>query len=221
MRFTRSRIIFFVVLIALSAVYIGGCRRAGAWLVKEDVPEHADALVLLMGNFPERVMEAVDLYNEGRAGRIIIVQEGMGPYYILESRGADILSTTEQAYNSAVALGIPEDSITILSGDARSTMNEAVIISEYLTVKPEIDTIILVSSPTHMRRASMIFRSAFKTKGLPVYTGCSPSKYSGFRPENWWRRKEDIQAVLSEFVKMGSFVVFEKRELKTGKEKNN
>ena len=63
-RFTRSKIIFFIILIALSAVYIGGCRRAGEWLVKEDVPPHADAMVLLMGSFPERVLQAADLYHE-------------------------------------------------------------------------------------------------------------------------------------------------------------
>ena len=50
MRLTRSKIIFFIILITLSAVYIGGCRRAGTWLVKEDVPGHADAMVLLMGS---------------------------------------------------------------------------------------------------------------------------------------------------------------------------
>lgn len=189
--------------------------------MKDDVPEDADAIVILMGNFPERVMEAVDLYSEGCASRIILVQEGMGPYKLLESRGADILSTTEQAHNSAVALGIPKDSITVLPGDARSTMNEAIIISDYLIGRPAIDTIILVSSPSHMRRASMIFRSAIKTKGLSVYIGCSPSKYSGFQTDKWWRRKEDIQAVLSEFVKIGSFLCIEKKELQASKSRTD
>jgi len=213
-RFTRLKIIFFMILFAISAICIVGCRRAGTWLVKEKVPEHADALVLLMGSFPERVLEAVDLYKKGRSGRMIIVQEGMGPYYILESRGADILSTTEQAHNSAVSLGIPEDSITVLPGDARSTINEAVIISEYLAGKPEIDTIILVSSPSHMRRASMIFKAALRDAENPVYIGCSPSNYSNFNADRWWRDKEGVQTVLSEFVKIGSFMMFEKKKLK-------
>ena len=83
----KSRIVFFLILIALSAVYIGGCRRAGKWLVKEDVPVHADAMVLLMGSFPERVLQAADLYHEGKAGRLMIVEESMGPYQRLEARG--------------------------------------------------------------------------------------------------------------------------------------
>lgn len=209
----QNRFFFFGVLLIIILLYVGGCRRTGSWLVKKDVPGHADALVILMGNFPERVLEAVDLYKNGSAERLIIVHESMGPYKILESRGADILSTTDQAYNSAIALGIPKDFITILPGDARSTLNEAAIISEYLADKPEIDTVILVSSPTHMRRASIIFTSAFKARGMPVYVGCSPSRYSGFQPEKWWRRKEDAQAVVSELVKIVSFQLFEKKQL--------
>ena len=74
----KSRLIFFFILIVLTVVYIDGCRRAGNWLVKEDVPEHADAMVLLMGSFPDRVMQAADLYNEGQADRLIIVHEEYG-----------------------------------------------------------------------------------------------------------------------------------------------
>lgn len=214
MSFTRARIVFFLLLIAISAVYIGGCRRAGKWLVKEDVPQHADAMVLLMGSFPERVLEASDLYREGKAGRMLIVYESMGPYRLLESRGAEIIRTTRQAYDAAVDLGVPADSITMLPGDARSTIDEALAVREYLRATPGIDTIILVSSPAHMRRSAMIFSVALRSLPEPVYVGCSPSSYSSFDPGRWWRRREDIQTVLSEFVKLGSFAVFEKRELR-------
>ena len=92
-RFTRPKIIFFILPVALCTVYVGGCRRAGTWLVKVDVPPHADAMALLMGSFPERVLEAADLYHEGKAGRMLIVNESMGPYRLLESRGAEIIRT--------------------------------------------------------------------------------------------------------------------------------
>ncbi len=210
----KPAIIYLLILIALCTAGIGGCRRAGDWLMKNDLPPHADAMVLLMGSFPERVIQAADLYRNGRADRLIIVHESMGSYRLLESLGADIITTTEQARNSAVALGIPADSITVLPGDARSTLTEAAVIRDYLKLNPGPDTLVLVSSPAHMRRASMIFKSAFRNLGMPVYIGCSPSTYSDFDPKHWWRRKEDIQTVLSEFIKIGSFVLFEKRELK-------
>jgi uncharacterized SAM-binding protein YcdF (DUF218 family) len=210
----KSRIFFFIILFVLIILYIGGCRRAGSWLVKEDVPAHADAMVLLMGGFPDRVLQAVDLYHEGKADKLLIVEESMGPFSTLELRGADIISNTEQARNSAIALGIPADSIAILPGDARSTQDEAIVVRDYLSRCTTVDTLLLVSSSAHMRRASMIFKAAVKNNDHPVYIGCSPSAYSDFNADRWWRDKEGIQSVLTEYVKMGSFVVFEKKKLR-------
>jgi uncharacterized SAM-binding protein YcdF (DUF218 family) len=213
MRFTCSKIIFFIILIALSALYTGGCRRAGTWLVKEDMPPHADAIVLLMGSFPERVLQAADLYNKGKADRLIIVRENMGGYRKLEERGVTIISTTRQAGDAAVSLGVPAASIVYLPGDARSTIDEALAIRDYLSGTNAIDTIILVSSPAHTRRAAMIFRAALRDMNHPVCVGCSPSSYSAYSPEKWWRRREDIQTVLSEYIKAAGFVLLEKRGL--------
>lgn len=209
-----SRIVFFIILTGLCVACISGCRRAGQWLVKEDVPNHADALVILMGNFPERVLEASDVYSKGLANNMIIVYESMGPYRVLESRGASIVRTTEQARDAAVALGVPADSIIMLPGDASSTLDEAIAVRDYLKLKPSVDTLILVSSPAHMRRAHMIFRASLHNSPQKILVGCSPSRYSDFNPGKWWRRKEDVQSVLSEYVKIISFVLFEHRQLK-------
>jgi uncharacterized SAM-binding protein YcdF (DUF218 family) len=209
----KSRIIFFILLLALAILYMGGCRRAGRWLVREDVPEHADAIVLLMGSFPDRVLQAVDLYKDGKSDRLLIVEESMGPFSTLESRGAEIISNTEQARNSVIALGIPAESITILPGEARDTKTEAIVVRNYLAGNVALDTLLLVSSPSHMRRASMIFEAAFRDSETPMYIGCSPSAYSSFNADRWWRDKEGVQAVLSEFVKIGSFMLFERRKM--------
>ena len=103
----KSRIIFVFILGLVAAVDIVSCRRAGIWLVKDDNPEHGDALVLLMGSIPDRVMKAADLYNAGTASRLIIVEESMGNYRELEERGVSIISNTTQAHNAAVRLGVP------------------------------------------------------------------------------------------------------------------
>ncbi|HBE42902.1 MAG TPA: hypothetical protein DDW27_17210 [Bacteroidales bacterium] len=210
----RSRAIFFGLLIVLTLLYIGGCRNVGVWLVREDVPSHADAIVLLMGTFPERVLQAVDLYHRGLADNMIIVYESMGPYQTLGARGASVKRTTEQARDAAVALGVPEARITMVPGDARSTLDEAIAVRDHLVNRSATDTLILVSSPAHMRRSYIIFRNVLGKKEHPVYIGCSPSVYSGFNPDKWWRRKEDVQAVLSEYVKICSFHLFEKKGLR-------
>lgn len=184
------------------------------WLVKDDHPEHGDALVLLMGSIPDRVMKAADLYNSGTATRMLVVQESMGDYKELEARGVNIISTTTQIYNAALRLGVPEDSIKVLPGDARSTLTEAMIIRDYLAGDKKTDTIILVTSPAHTRRSSMIFNTVFRKAELPVTVLCSPADSYGSDLKRWWREKEGIQAVLSEWVKVAAFVVVERWETK-------
>jgi len=208
--------VFLFVLITLSAIFVGGCRRTGGWLAKDDMPPHADAMILLMGSFPERVLQSVDLYHEGIADRLIIVYESMGAYQSLAERGATIIRTTEQTRDAAVALGVPDSCITILPGDARSTLDEALAVSDYLAVRPGLDTLILVSSPAHMRRAYMIFKTVLKRADLNTYVGCSPSEYSAFNPDRWWRRKEDIQSVFSEWIKILNFKIIEQGKALVG-----
>jgi len=208
----KSRLIFIFLLVVLFLTGVAGCRRAGEWLMKSDVPPHADAILVLMGSFPERVLQAADLYHEGKADHILIVYESMGPYQVLESRGADIIRTTEQARDAAIDLGVPADSITMLPGEARSTLDEAVAVSEFIKRNSDIDTLLLVSSPAHMRRAYMIFSRILRNTERPVYIGTSPSSYSSFNPDKWWRRKEDVQSVVSEMVKILSFLTIERRE---------
>jgi len=203
--------ILFIIII----LYVGSCYRAGVWLVKEDDElVHADVIVILMGSITDRALQAVDLYRQGLAGKLIIVQASIGAYKALEARGAHIISNTKYICDAIVALGIPSDSITILPGDATSTQMEAMIIREYLSTKPGIDTLLLVSSASHTRRASMIFKSAFRNAGMQVYVVCSPSTYTNFDAEKWWRSKEGIQTVLLEYLKIVNFVLFERRELK-------
>jgi len=209
----RRSTLFLVLLLILAITYIGGCRRAGAWLVKEDVPGHADAIILLMGNFPERVLQVYDTWESGQADRVIIVEESMGAFAALESRGASIMSNSEQAAGSLVAFGIPRDNIVLLPGNARSTLDEAYAVGKYLAGNSETDTLILVSSPAHMRRAHIIFKRTLRSMDKAVVIGCKPSSYSSFNGVKWWRRKEDIQTVFSEYIKIASFMLIEKHKL--------
>jgi uncharacterized SAM-binding protein YcdF (DUF218 family) len=92
-------------------------------------------------------------------------------------------------------------------------MTEAIIVRDYLATVASIDTLILVTSAQHTRRSSMIFRTALKDADHPVCVLCSPSAYTIFNPKYWWRGKEGIQTVLSEYVKIGNFLLLERRVL--------
>jgi len=213
----RSRLstsIILGILFLSAVVFIGSCRKAGLWLVKEDPTDRADAIVMLMGSISDRVLQVADLYEQKVSGKVIIARESMGADRRLEERGVRIISTSIQVNNALVKLGIPGDSILILPGAAVSTQMEAVIVRDFLANRPDIGSVLLVSSAPHMRRASMIFSAAFKPLEHPVEILCSPSSYTSFDAEKWWRHKEDIQHVVMEYLKIGSFILIERKNLR-------
>lgn len=201
-----------ILLILLLAV--GSCRKMGSWLKKEDPVAHADAMLILMGSFSDRVLHAADLYQEQVAGKIWIVEEGMTAYRTLEARGVSIVSNTQQARSALIDLGVPADSIVILPGDAGSTRMEAEITRDYLLTLSGIDTLLLVSSAEHTRRASLLLNAAFRSMEDAPVICCSPSRYSTFNAGKWWRDRDDIQDVIMEYLKLVNFYLIEKRDLK-------
>lgn len=210
----KNRFYIFGTFLILSVLYITGCRKAGLWLVKKDEIVHADAIVILMGSIADRLLQTVDLYEDGVSDRVIIVEGGLGAYKQLRERGADIINFTEQVRDAAIDLGIAKDDIIVLPGNAQSTHNEAMKVSDYIMENPGVDTLLLVSSAHHTRRAHMIFKTVFAHSTIPIYIECYPSSYSAFHPEKWWRSKDDIETVLLEYLKLMNFIMFERRELK-------
>ena len=166
-----------------------------------------------MGSVADRVLETADLYNQKISGRVIIVVESMGAYKALEARGVHLISGTVQVRNALCALGIPSDSITLLPKDAQSTQDEAITVRDYLSNQISIDTILLVSSAEHMRRATLLFEKAFKKKNLHVVVCADPSKYTSFRKKDWWKHKEEIQMVMGECIKLLNFWFFDIHKL--------
>ena len=208
----KSKIFIFGFIIVIFVACIGPCRRAGKWLVKNDKPEHADAMVILMGTVSERIREAADLYKQKVTGKILIVGPALrNDHY---DKGIQARNNSLESRYALIARGLPPDSIIILPGYVtRRTLTEALTVEEYLADKSGIDTLVLVSSSLHMQRASMIFESVFSSAGQHVVILCSPSKYTKFNPEKWWSTGKGIRIVLMEYLKMAIFILIDRWSL--------
>ncbi|MCK4880427.1 MAG: hypothetical protein KAS82_07200, partial [Bacteroidales bacterium] len=88
------------------------------------------------------------------------------------------------------------------------------ITRDYLVTQTGIDTLLLVSSAEHTRRAFKIFKAAFTPFEEPVALYCIPSSYSKFHAEKWWRHRNDMEEVFMEYLKLTNFYLFERRELR-------
>jgi len=125
-----------------------------------------------------------------------------------------VFTDIDRALRALGGLGIPADSIQILPGNASSTQMEAESVRNNLQSTTGVDTLVLVSSSTHTRRAFNIFKAAFKGMEEPPVLLSSPSAYTEFHAEKWWKDREDIQEVVLEYLKMVNFFLFEKRKLR-------
>lgn len=184
--------------------------HAGDYLVQADPPCKSDAIVVLMGSIPDRVLHAADMFNQGIASKIIIVEPEHGSWDKVIARGIQPTFGAAQFIEVAVQLGIPDSCITIIPGEAQSTKQEAQIISTWLKQNPGLKSLTLVSSNSHMFRSGLIFRKKFKKEGLNIRILLNPSPYSKHTDlTKWWTDREKIEVVVFEWLKICVFIVVE------------
>jgi len=183
---------------------------AGNFLVVEDSLEKADAIFVFGGSIPNRIIEAVDIYNQGFAPLIIISKypksEG---YKYLEERNISFPEGHNINRSIALSLGIPENRILITNIRAGSTLEELMLLNEYC-LDNNIKKIILVSTKSHTKRISKIFLdiAGDKIKGIVRYT-----KYDNYNPDKWWKDRHSLRQTLFEYQKLLYHLVVDKKKI--------
>jgi uncharacterized SAM-binding protein YcdF (DUF218 family) len=183
--------LFVLAMICAGLLYVGRgflLEKAGGYLYKKDDLKPADAIVVLAGEEKERVEYGAKLFKEGWARKNRIIMSG-GPA-VWKYSWASLMK------DQAESLGIPEKAI-LLEEKSRSTEENAIYTREIL-LKHGYKTIILVTSPYHSRRASVIFGRVLGS-GIKIIS--APSEESWFGFDQWWQRKRDRDMVLSEYSK--------------------
>jgi len=205
-KITTILVILFAFFIFVSVFLIP---NLGQWLVALDELQASDMIVVLTGSLPariHRILQAVDIYNERYSDKLVFVNSYRVDYDIFVERGVEIPPGNAQLSKmAAIDLGVPEESILILEGNARSTQDEALIIREYIRNNRAIESIILVTSKYHSGRSKKIFRKALSGLDREINIYSSPSKYDPSNVNQWWRDREDIKWVVLEYLKLANF----------------
>ena len=205
MRFFFSRKILWSlgILVTLVIVSVFIFLRMPAFLVYEKDLQPADAIVILMSRTPERELEAADIYRQGYAPKMTIVDFNTHSCRLLDSLKLRVPRGRENVISVLGQLGVPQESIQIIPGKVASTRGEAMAVRNYLQTQSDINTIILVSSPYHMRRATMLFRRELKKLDHKVKVIPRPSSYSDFKTSGrWFRNRNTAILVVSEYLKI-------------------
>lgn len=204
---SRRELVIFLILFILILLLI--LINLGKWLVDKDELQNSDIILVLAGSIPDRILHAIDIYNQKYAEKILLVDS------CKENHGNSLKEATEpQGYAQlnqkyAVESGVPANNILILDGNAKSTQEEALIIKQYLNNNMAIESIILVTSKYHSRRAKKIFTNILNHVGRKIKIYSNPSEYDSFNANQWWRNKKDIKIVLSEYSKLAKLCFYD------------
>jgi uncharacterized SAM-binding protein YcdF (DUF218 family) len=127
---------------------------AGPFLVVQDTLYPADAIVVIGGDHkPERMRQAAELYRQGYAP-LVIISAGT---IVLE--GGQHIPEAQVMYRQARELGLPED-VMVLEQASKSTYGNA-LYTKAICQARGIESILLVTSAYHSRRARRLFRSVY------------------------------------------------------------
>jgi len=211
----RPKKLFITFAIILAILLLGrlSLPSLGNFLVEEDEPQRSDIIVVLMGSGPDRMLGAVELYQAGYTGEIVMVRNMVRGYDLVVSKGVKIPHDSEIAKEVAVQLGVPAEKVTILPGDALSTQDEAIEVRKYLNRQKEIDSLIIVTSKYHSGRAKKIFIKSMSSMNREVRVISCPTQYDDFNDERWWQSREDLKQGVQEYLKLFHFYLREQFEL--------
>lgn len=194
-----------LVLAVLLTATLVAAAFAGRFFSPNDPLQKSDVIVVLAGARLERWLEAVDLYKEGWAPRIVL---SPGPLSELErkfrERGMRYPREGEAAAEAAISLGVPPSDVTVLPGAVDNTAAEAALFRRS-TPDGSVRRVIVVTSPYHSRRARFAFRRELRNTGIEVLV--RTSRYSGSRPSRWWAHRADIRFVMNEAPKLATYLL--------------
>jgi uncharacterized SAM-binding protein YcdF (DUF218 family) len=202
----KKVIVVSAVLLALVVLLSAGFISAGSLLGVEVPPQRADVGVLLAGHFG-RAMYAADLYHQGFVPRIWISRpERERPLAQLDVLGVPYPRQEEISRAVLLRKGVPEDRIEVVGDGVISTIAEARLVAGLLEKRPEIHSLLLITSRFHVRRAEAIFHYVLRPYSqVEIFAVGTP--YDGFVADHWWKDRDSARQVFLETAKLLLFWV--------------
>ncbi|MBW2205871.1 MAG: YdcF family protein [Deltaproteobacteria bacterium] len=177
----------------------------GEYLVLKQTPQKSDLIVCLAGGNVERGIGAAEAYHKGFAPRILLTMEDPPDgYRLLEERGLHYPESVDLLAALLKDLGVPESAIIVNRQPVTTTFEEAHLVRRVVDNK-KYRSLILITSPTHTRRAWLTFKKIFE--GTPVRVLVLSTPYSEFNPKDWWMHRKYLREVVIEYQKLIFYTV--------------
>jgi uncharacterized SAM-binding protein YcdF (DUF218 family) len=189
-------------LVALALFLLHEPLLAGAanlWIVDEPVT-NADAIVVLGGGLPMRPLEAIELYEEGRSRKLLVVKVELNPAQeagIVEPEHVVVTQFLEKG-------GVPAEAIVPI-GTACSSTWEDIVAARQWAEQAGASKLLIPTDLFHTRRVSWICNRVFKDSTVrPFVSAITPIKYDA---TNWWRDENGLITFQNEVIKFGFYLL--------------
>jgi uncharacterized SAM-binding protein YcdF (DUF218 family) len=164
---------------------------------------------LLVGVLKDRTLALTELYKSGQVDSVVYAKTNDNDFKYLDSLGVDVCRDTDKIMLALIQLGIPSNKIIQIESQNRSTIDEASVLREYLSLHQDINKVTLVTSSYHSRRAYLIVKNRLKSLNRSIIIDVYPSTYTNTNLKKWWKNKEDAVVVVTEYMKILSFLLWE------------
>lgn len=171
-------------------------REVASFLIVEDAPKPAAAIVALGGQTPFREMEAARLYRDGWAPLVVIVRGAPSEESrALQDLGIGVGEEWEVRRQVLIRQGVPPSAIVVPKNQAGGTLEELQAV--YGALRSKDAPVILVTSKYHTRRTRLTWHyvTAGRSQGIVRSAPGDP-----FDPARWWRERPFVLSVVREYL---------------------
>jgi uncharacterized SAM-binding protein YcdF (DUF218 family) len=196
MNISSARVRVRVLVIALLfAGVIWFAARAGSLLVL-DAPHPSDVIVVLAGETDRRPAHALELLDQGYAGRVLIDVPA----------NARIYDATDIQLAEDYARRLPQASrVEICPIEGLSTRDESRDVEKCLAHEPG-SRVLIVTSDYHTRRSLSIFQHEIRGKSFSVAAATDGTQFG----THWWTHRQWAKICFDEWLRLAWWSAFER-----------
>lgn len=199
----RSRFLAVAALLLALAVLFHATilEGIGAYLVVEDAPQKAAAIVALRGQVPFRDLEAAKYFREGFAPVVMLVptkarEEGPA----MERLGVKVTQDWEYGREVLLKSGVPKSAIVVTKGEGEGTLEE--LRAAYDALPDKTAPVILVTSKFHTRRTRMTWNYVTQGRSQAITRAAAGDPFDASR---WWKERRFVLALVREYMGLANY----------------
>jgi uncharacterized SAM-binding protein YcdF (DUF218 family) len=197
----RATLLFGSAILLVGALLVMGVSKLGPYLVVADPLGPSDAIFVLAGTGPARLVEAASLYRRGLAPVVVV---SLPPDRLRLARElAGEPPPQDRAVSALVHAGVPREAVARLDRVVDNTAEELGVDFEFAQAR-NYRRVILVTSPQHTRRVRMIWNAYYQER-LPALV--HPTPFEDFDTARWWSSSRSLEKGLHEVAAIANFLL--------------